>query len=238
MNDRQSLSRIRNALLSDIVFQYKQGFYFIYLLISFVYLLILSQLPLEYANIALPVIVFSDPSVLGLFFIGGILLLEKEQGIIQTLSVTPLKTHEYMISKLISLCLISMMAVLLITFLSSASEVNYVLLLVGVIMTSVFFTLIGIMIATKSRHLNAFFVKMIPWMIVLVAPCALIVLFPDEWILSVFPSIASLRMVYGAYNGISNLEVFVSGGVMIVSNLLLFGKAKAMFEKHMIYGGR
>ncbi|HSR03547.1 MAG TPA: hypothetical protein VLM88_03070 [Proteiniclasticum sp.] len=85
MNDRLSLKRIRSAVVADVVFQYKQGFYFIYLLISFVYLLILSQLPEAIAEIAITVIVFSDPSVLGLFFIGGILLLEKDQGVLQTL---------------------------------------------------------------------------------------------------------------------------------------------------------
>lgn len=237
MKDGRSLSRIRNALLSDIVFQYKQGFYFIYLLISFIYLLILSQLPLKFLNIALPIIVFSDPSVLGLFFIGGILLLEKEQGIIQTLSVTPLKTHEYLISKLVSLFMISILAVLLITFLSLTSDVNYMLLIASVLLTSVFFTLIGIIIATTSRHLNAFFVKMIPWMIVLVFPCALVVMFPNEMIISLFPSVASLKLVYGAYHGISNLDVMFSVVVLVISNVLLFRKAITMFEKHMIYGG-
>lgn len=237
MNDRQSLKRIRNAVLSDVVFQFKQGFYFIYLLISFVYLLILSQLPLAIAEFALPIIVFSDPSVLGLFFIGGILLLEKDQGVIQTLSVTPLKTQEYLISKLISLSLISIMAVLLITFLSGAGDVNYILLIAGVILTSSFFTLIGIIIATKSRHINAFFVRMIPWMIVLMAPLVLFVLFPNQWFSSVFPPIASFKLVYGAYYGISILEAFFSAFILLIGNGILLKKAISMFDKEMIYGG-
>ncbi len=237
MNDHQSLIRIRKALFSDMLFQFKQGFYFIYLLIAFIYLLILGQLPLKFADIALPIIIFSDPSVLGLFFIGGILMLEKDQGIIQTLSVTPLKTNEYLISKLISLSIISVLAVLLITALSDVGRANYLFLIVGVILTSVFFTLIGIMITTKSRHLNAFFVKMIPWMIILILPCLLLVFFPNEWILSVYPSIASLKLVYGAYHDISFAEASLSVTVLIISNLLLFKKALVMFEKHMIYGG-
>lgn len=237
MNDRQSLRRIRSAVASDVLFQYKQGFYFIYLLISFVYLLILSQLPREIAVIALPIIVFSDPSVLGLFFIGGILLLEKEQGVIQSLSVTPLKAQEYLISKLISLSLISIMAALLITFLSDAGDVNYILLVAGVILTSTFFTLIGIIIAAKSRHINAFFVKMVPWMIVLMLPIALLVLFPNEWFTGVFPSIASFKLVYGAFHGISFSEVLFSAFVLFICNGILFKKAILMFEKHMIYGG-
>jgi fluoroquinolone transport system permease protein len=41
------------------------------------YLIILSFLPENIFSVALPLVVFSDPSVLGLFFIGGIILLEK-----------------------------------------------------------------------------------------------------------------------------------------------------------------
>ena len=237
MNDRLSLKRIRSAVVADVVFQYKQGFYFIYLLISFVYLLILSQLPEAIAEIAITVIVFSDPSVLGLFFIGGILLLEKDQGVLQTLSVTPLKTQEYLISKLISLGLISIMAVLLITLLSGGDDVNYVLLIAGVILTSAFFTLIGIIIATKSRHINAFFVRMVPWMIILMLPLALIILCPTEWFINIFPSISSFRLVYGAYRGISMAEVMFSAAILLICNLMLFKKAVSMFERHMIYGG-
>lgn len=229
--------RIKNATKTDMVFQYKQGFYFIYLLISFIYLLILGQLPKNIASIALPIIVFSDPSVLGLFFIGGILLLEKEQGVIHTLAVTPLKTYEYLVSKLISLCMISILTVLLITVLSNVGEPNYKILLLGVVLTSMFFTLIGIIIATKSRHINAFFVKMVPWMIILFLPSVLLFLYPTEWFLSFFPTIASLKLVNGAYHGITVVEGVLSCFVLFVCNILLFKKAVSMFERHLVYGG-
>lgn len=73
--------RIVNALKADILFQFKQGFYFIYIVISVFYLIILSQLSPEIIQLILPIILYIDPSILGLFFIGDILLLEKEQGI-------------------------------------------------------------------------------------------------------------------------------------------------------------
>ena len=64
--------RLLNAIWSDIKFQIKQGFYLVYLIITIMYLIILSMLPENVLTIALPLVVFSDPSVLGLFFIGGI----------------------------------------------------------------------------------------------------------------------------------------------------------------------
>jgi len=72
--------RLRHAILADIRFQIKHGFYLVYVIITIMYLIILSFLPENILSVALPVVVFSDPSVLGLFFIGGIILLEKGQG--------------------------------------------------------------------------------------------------------------------------------------------------------------
>lgn len=69
--------RIFNALHADMRFQFKQGFYIVYVAIVVMYLIILHYLPENSIGIALPLVVYSDPSVLGLFFIGGIIMLEK-----------------------------------------------------------------------------------------------------------------------------------------------------------------
>ncbi|MDO9680631.1 MAG: hypothetical protein Q7262_06400, partial [Bacteroidales bacterium] len=110
--------RFLSAIWSDIRFQIKQGFYLVYLIITIMYLIILSMLPENVLSIALPLVVFSDPSVLGLFFIGGIILLEKSQGVMMAIVVTPLKTEEYVLSKAISLAFVSVMAAIAITALS------------------------------------------------------------------------------------------------------------------------
>src|SRR5690554_5975368 len=98
--------RLLHAVWADIRFQFKQGFYLVYVLITITYLIILSFLPEEILSVGLPLVIFSDPSVLGLFFIGGIIMLEKMQGILSVLVVSPLRTTEYILSKVISLALV------------------------------------------------------------------------------------------------------------------------------------
>ena len=97
-------------LKGDIVFQFRQGFYLVYILITLFYMLILSQLPEAWLQIAVPIIAFSDPSVVGFIFVGGIILLEKEQGVIDYLSVTPLKIRDYILSKVTSLMILAVCA--------------------------------------------------------------------------------------------------------------------------------
>ena len=84
------MKRILTAFKADVLFQIKQGFYFVYVILAILYLIVLSQLGQDIVKIVLPIITYIDPSVLGLFFIGGVVLLEKEQGILALLYVSPL----------------------------------------------------------------------------------------------------------------------------------------------------
>jgi len=231
------MKRIGSAFVTDMRFQWKQGFFIIYLIVSFFYLLILSQLPHFILDYALPVIVFSDPSVLGLFFIGGTVLLEKEQGVLHMLVVTPLTIKEYVLSKVLALTLVALMAGILITSISAYNPVDYLTLIIGIIMTSVFFTLLGFIISTKAKSLNAFFLHMIPWTIILMLPCVLYVVYPNLKLLLLVPSVAGLNLVFGAVQGLPLVETVISAFYMILVNYFLFQKSCSVFQKKMVYGG-
>lgn len=234
----ESMNRIRNALIADLKFERKQGFFIIYLIISFLYLLVLTQIPETYRHIAVPLVIFSDPSVLGLFFIGGMLLLEKEQGILQSIVVTPLESIEYVISKVASLSIIAVLAGLLISLLTYSGSVNYGYLLMGILLTSFFFTQIGILIACRSRTINEFFLRMVPWMLGLMAPAFLLIPFRDAAVLNLFPTTACLRLVYGAYHGNPiGMAVFQMIYMILLNGVFLIYTTRK-FEEQIVYGGQ
>lgn len=232
------IKRIGNALIADLKFERKQGFFTIYLIISFLYLLVLTQIPEPYRDQIVPFVIFSDPSVLGLFFIGGMLLLEKEQGILQSIVVTPLQTMEYVISKVASLSLIAVLAGLLITILTYSGRVNLFVLVLGILLTSCFFTQIGILVACRAKGINEFFIRMVPWMLVLVVPAFLLIPFRNGFSLNLIPVIACLRLVFGAYRG---SEIVPAGFQMIYMTLLNLGLlfyTTQQFEERIVYGGQ
>ncbi|MDF1616205.1 fluoroquinolone export ABC transporter permease subunit [Petrocella sp. FN5] len=226
--------RLLSALKADILFQFKQGFYFVYLILSLFYLIVFYQLDNLWLSYIMPIVLFMDPSVLGLFFIGGILLLEKEQGILSLMYVTPLRIWEYILSKVISLCFISLMAVLLISIIAYKDNVNYIYLVVGVILTSVFFTLCGFLVATRSKSVNDFFVKIIPWMMLLILPCFLLVFYPNLVVLGLIPSVASLKLVWGAYHPLSFLEFIILVLYMTSLNVILLKYTYRIFQNKMV----
>lgn len=227
--------RLLSATWSDIRFQIKHGFFLVYVVITIMYLIILSFLPENIFNVALPLVVFSDPSVLGLFFIGGIILLEKGQGVLMVLVVSPLRSQEYILAKVISLAFISVLAAFAITFFSHYPTVNWLLLLMATILTSAMFTLVGIMINAGCNTVNQYMLKTIPYMLLFTLPCFSLIWFPHSWLFSLFPSVAALKLMMGAYHGISWYEAFALTVYLLGICYLLLRRTIRVFENKIVF---
>lgn len=80
----------------DISIQLRSGYWTVYGIIGLIYILILVNLPVNIRDDVAIFLIFSDTSVLGLIFVGALVLLEKQQGVLQSLSVTPLKLTDYL----------------------------------------------------------------------------------------------------------------------------------------------
>lgn len=85
MNTRRFIA----AMSNDIRFQYRYGFYLLYLVVSIVYAGVLLAAPQSWRPLAAAVILFSDPAALGMFFMGGIVLFEKSERTLDFLSSPP-----------------------------------------------------------------------------------------------------------------------------------------------------
>jgi fluoroquinolone transport system permease protein len=228
--------RILNALRADMRFQFKQGFYVVYVAIVLMYLIILHYLPENIVGIALPLVVYSDPSVLGMFFIGGIIMLEKGQGLLQVFTVTPLRTTEYLIAKVLSLSIVSVLATVALTVFSSYHQVNWLLLLSATVLTSGIFTLCGVLISAGCRNVNQYLLKTIPYMLLFVLPCFALIWFPTGSWFNVFPSVAALRLMVGAYtNDITWLESSLLIVYLIGMNYLFFRWSEKVVESKIVF---
>lgn len=227
--------RLLHAVWADIRFQFKQGFYLVYVLITVMYLIILSFLPEDILSVGLPLVVFSDPSGLGLFFIGGIIMLEKMQGILSVLVVSPLRTIEYILSKVISLAFVSVLAAFAITGFSHYGNVNWFLVFLSTVLTSGIFTLCGIMISAGCSTVNQYMIKTVPYMLLFILPCFSLIGFPYSDLFTIIPSVAALRLMLGAYTGIPLYEAVGLIIYLIGMNYLFLRWAIHVFENKIIY---
>ncbi len=227
--------RLLSATWADMRFQLKHGFYLVYVIITITYLIVLSFLPENIFSVTLPLVVFSDPSVLGLFFIGGIILLEKGQGVLMVLVVSPLRSQEYILAKVISLTIISVLAALAITFFGQYPTVNWLLIIISTIITSAIFTLLGIIINAGCNTVNQYMLKTIPYMLLFLLPCLSLVGFPYSWLFTIFPSVAALKLMLGAYHGIYWVEATALTAYLLGFCYLLLRLTVKIFEKEIVF---
>ncbi len=201
--------RLFATVYNDIRYQIKYGFYTLYAFISTVYILILSACPLTYKKAIASVIIFTDPAMLGMFFIGGIWLLEKGEGIHQFWVISPLRSMEYIFSKAISLGLISTVSAYFISFIALRTVKNHIILLFGVLIGSMIFTIIGMLFASKATTLNQYVIYVTPPSAILTLPPILIVFGITHPFLEIFPSTALWRIIAYSIGMTNHLNIWV-----------------------------
>ena len=190
--------RILRMILCDIRYQIKYGFYFLYGVISLLYIGILFLLPETLLRPVTALIIFSDPSALGFFFIGGMILLERGEGLHSYNAILPSTIQEYIVSKVVSLSLLSSFVGLLIAGVVLDGEVNYVSLFVGVFLGAVIFSLAGLAVGSLSKSLNHYFVLSVPVGLFLMGPGLLIYLDRSPIFIEILPATLLLRGLYAS----------------------------------------
>ena len=215
------------STVQDVKFQMRHGFYLAYLFVCALYVLLLRNLPADVQELATTLILFSDPCALGSFFIGGIVLLERGQNILDSLFVTPLRVREYLVGKVLSLGMLSALASMVIEVFVQGVRPELVMVLAGVLLSSFFFTLLGASLAVRVKSVNAF-LCLSPFLIVLfylpVLETAGVLEAP--WF-SLLPSTAALHLIQGT-------PVLWEVGVLIGWIAVAYRVAYGSFQRYVI----
>lgn len=161
--------RRKALLIGDIRFQFKYGFYLLYLIFTILYITLLYVFPAAERGRAAVLMIFTDPAAMGLYFMGSIVLFEKGERVLNSIAISPVKPMEYVVSKLISIALISTVVGLLIG-LGGGIVLNLFFFVPGVFLGSCLFSAAGLMIAANIATLNQFIVATIPAEILINVP--------------------------------------------------------------------
>lgn len=210
--------RFINALKNDVRFQIKYGFYFLYAFFSAVYIAVLVVTPPVYQKIVSSLIVLSDPAMLGVFFVGGIWLLEKGEGLHLFWCVSPLRPIEYVLSKSVSLAVLSTISAVLIAAVSMRGAVRLALLAFSVFGGAVVFNIAGLTVASYARSVNHYMLIVTLPAVFLSIPPILTALGFTHPALELFPGTALWHMIASSIDP----EKSASPGTFVVL-LLWFG---------------
>lgn len=165
------MKRFFALVAADMRFQFRYGFYALYALFSAIYIAVVRLLPDGWRESARILVVFSDPAALGLMFMGAILLFEKGERVLKSLAVSPVRPAEYVASKCLSLSVISTVSGFAIALLSGGKPgLSFAL---GVFLSSVIFSLLGVAVGSRIASLNQFIVMTVPVEIAIFVPAFL-----------------------------------------------------------------
>ncbi|MFD2628085.1 fluoroquinolone export ABC transporter permease subunit [Oceanobacillus kapialis] len=226
--------RFHAAFLYDIKIQHRHGLYATYILVSMFYIIALHQIPEQFREIAGLLITFSDPGVLGFFFIGGLVLLERNQNILDNLFITPYKVEEYILSKALSLTVLSVLTSFIIHVSVFGLSQHLILFLLGVFMTSMFFTILGLGVAVRCHTLNGFFLMSSSYSLIFLLPL-LGLAGSDTIFFMLLPTKGALLLMGSVFFPIHEIEALYAIGILIGWNSLAFLWARKSFYKLIMY---
>ena len=186
-------------------------------------------------------LLFFDSALVGIMFIGALVLFEKSENTLQALVVTPMSTHDYLLSKIISLTILSVASALIfmaLNFVFNGTEFNILLLILGIILTSVMLILIGFILVSRVNSINEYLLSMMMAFLGLSFPPLLHLSGIYENVLFyLWPTQASFILIGGVFEEIETWELAYSVIYLVFLIGLLFFLAKKAFYKHIIMKG-
>lgn len=209
--------RFTSLMIWDMKFQVRYGFYLLYGFLMLLYVVLLVSLPQSWKENAAAILIFSDPAAMGLFFMGAVVLLEKSQRVTSFFSVSPLDALEYVCSKVLSMSLIALLVAAVLA--ASANSRSLLPVLFGTFLSSVLFTLFGMIIAAKITSLNQFLLATVPVEICAFVPAILHLLGITPAFLRIYPANVCMDLIAARAFSVTGL---ILTAVLIV---LLFAAA-------------
>ncbi len=152
-----SISRLSHAIRWDIRIQFRYGFYYAAAVISTIWVLVFWNVAEPYKIKYLPAFLLSNLNIGTFFFVGGLILFEKNQRTIDALLVTPLTFKEYILSKTCSLIILGLLEnLIVIIFVFKGLYINYFMIFISIIGMASLYTLFGIGFTVKYRDVTDF----------------------------------------------------------------------------------
>jgi fluoroquinolone transport system permease protein len=188
-------------------------------------------------------LLFFDPAIIGIMFIGALVLFEKSENVLQALVITPMKTDDYILSKVISLTILSIIsAVIFVIMLNIFGDIDFNIsfLAISIILTSVMLILLGFILVSRVNSINEYLLAMlVSFLGLLLPPMLHLTGLYENVIFYLWPTQASFILFTGVFDA-AKLETWeIAYGIIyqLIWIGFLYFLAKKAFHKHIVLKG-
>jgi fluoroquinolone transport system permease protein len=191
----------------DARLQFRHGFYYAAAFVAVLFTLILSQVPESVYPVILPIFVMGNMTINTFYFLAGLVILEKDEGILEGLVVSPLRKGEYLWSKILTLVILTLLENLIIVTLVNGPDFNWFLLVSGIILLGAFNALYAFIVVARYDSINTFLMPAVLYTLVLSIPVLDYFGLVSTPLMYLHPVQASLTLLKGAFQPIPAWQV-------------------------------
>jgi fluoroquinolone transport system permease protein len=200
------MPRFTSLLKLDFILLIRNRIVVVAAVITALYAAILQILPDENFIMVITTLIFTDPVTLGFLFIGVMVLFEKGGNTLQAISVSPVRSGEYLWSKAISLTLISIVAAFIMTLAGVGFRFQPIYLFLAITFSSLLFIFLGFVGVSWVKTFNQYFIFIPMFLTPAFLPFLNYFGITDTWLMYLIPTQASLILFIAAFEGTGNVS--------------------------------
>ena len=165
----------------------------------------------EQLRFFMPLVALSGVGITTLFLVGVLLLLERGEGTLDVVLVSPLRPSEYLASKLLTVSALALAESVLLTLLAYGSDLSFPWLALAVLLRAGLVGALGVALGVRYREITDFLLPAIGLTLLLDLP---VFFYLELWSSPVFylwPTLPSLLLAKAAFLPVEPFELVYAG---------------------------
>ncbi len=228
------MKRLLVTIKKDIVLQVRYGFYYATLFVAVIYIAILRQIPYESLDYVLPYLMISNLMITAYFFVAGLILFEKNEGTLEALVVTPVRSAEFLIAKIVSLSVLCSAEGFLLVMASFGINFNVLEFSIGLLLLAATMILLGFIVIARYESINEFILPAVVFALPLSLPLVEYFGLWRSWLFDLHPVQFPLQLMRHSLDAQASQPTLLAAMAAVIWIAGLFRWAQIAFGRFII----
>jgi len=229
------MTRLATSLYWQVIYQHRNGFYVASIVTVAMLLALLSALPADIGvatkRVALSVFTIFAVQITTFYFVGGILLLERGEGVLSAIAVTPMRAGEYLFARATTLSLLATAETLVIGWAMAAEILDVAVFVLGAGSLSMLFACLGFAFFARYPGLNEALLPSVLATTVLSLPVVALAWSHPSFVWNLHPTHAAMQLVaraFGMDQAFGPIEYVSLAGWIVLTAVLALAAARRL----------
>ena len=228
------MTRLLSTIRCDVRLQFRNGFYYATVFILVFWAVFVKLLPAFNWGLVMPALMLGNLLVTTYYFVAGLVLLERAEGTLEAQVVTPLRTWEYLASKVLTLTVLAMIESIAFVLIAVGWNFEAWPLIVGGVPACVIYTLIGFAAVARYDTISEYLFPSCLYLLVLSVPFIPFSGLADGWWFYLHPLQPPLSLMKAAFMPVPRWELIYGVALSAVWVVPCFVWSLRAFDRFVI----